>query len=335
MSDDELWETDNEEAGGHPSRGGRDSACAVWDFTLNQDQKGDILEPEKVTARLQEKCKRWGCQLEMSNQTGYIHYQGRVSLKDKQRLSTVGDHLLPGWSGVHFSRTSKACASGDNFYNYVMKLDTCVAGPWCDKDPEFEEWPEDWLPEPLENRPWQDFITNSLTDRANRRTINFVWDPTGGSGKSTLYAMARKKIGNRAFRLDTHLPVREMCLSFTNYILEMPKKIRLTKATAIFVDMPRSGIEDKKLWYTLELIKSGEMTETRYSTKRVTFMKPHIWVFANWKPELKALTRDRWNLYKMINGDMIVWNPQEPQESEPEDMPLDVDDDLDLDPVFE
>ena len=54
------------------------NSIAVWDFTL----PGDFGDKETLNNWLREKCKKWTYQLE-KGASGYIHYQGRISLKNK------------------------------------------------------------------------------------------------------------------------------------------------------------------------------------------------------------------------------------------------------------
>ena len=92
----------------------------VWDFTIpaektNLDSLKDILK---------EHCKKFVFQLE-EGESGYKHYQGRVSLKVKARKGPKLN-LTEHWS----------ITSGENKDNdfYVMKSDTRIGGPWSDKD---------------------------------------------------------------------------------------------------------------------------------------------------------------------------------------------------------
>ncbi len=94
--------------------------CCTWDFTLPETDN----PPAAVRAWLKEKCKKWCFQLEEGD-GGYIHYQGRISLKVKSRHG-------PQRTGAHWSPTTNE--NRDNNF-YVTKPETRINGPWKDTDP--------------------------------------------------------------------------------------------------------------------------------------------------------------------------------------------------------
>lgn len=96
------------------------NAICSWDFTL---KKTDDIDENIIKNILKEYCKNYAFQLE-KGETGYIHYQGRISLKIKSR---VGPPLF----NAHWTPTSNENKS-NNFY--VIKSDTRILGPWTDKD---------------------------------------------------------------------------------------------------------------------------------------------------------------------------------------------------------
>jgi len=123
--------------------------------------------------------KHWVFQLEQGD-SGYKHYQCRMSLLKKRRLPeliTATKEAVP--PGGHFQMTSLANAKN---FDYVMKADTRIDGPWSDKDVEL------YIPRQFKGlvlRPWQQWVVNR-SKIFNDRIINVVYDPEGGHGKSTL-----------------------------------------------------------------------------------------------------------------------------------------------------
>ena len=53
----------------------------VWDFTLTNKNEEDL---NTLKAILISNCKNWAFQLEKGDQTGFIHWQGRLSLRKKK-----------------------------------------------------------------------------------------------------------------------------------------------------------------------------------------------------------------------------------------------------------
>eukprot|EP01043_Picozoa_sp_COSAG02_P063615 COSAG02_NODE_9068_length_2342_cov_447.957200_1_plen_155_part_10 len=149
----------------------------VWDFTLkvsdfNKDEK--VLKDNLILV-----CKKWTFQLEEGVKSGYLHYQGRISLTKKKTLSSLISVFkeYPAFAGVHFSPCSNN-AKGDVFY--VIKVDTRVSGPWSDTD-EIVYVPRQ-IREMKGLRPFQQHIV----DNANvwdKRTINMIYCKKGNLGK--------------------------------------------------------------------------------------------------------------------------------------------------------
>ena len=56
----------------------------VWDFTIPNDN----IKKEVLIEKLNKHCKDWTFQGE-KGKTGYLHWQGRLSLKVKLRLTEI------------------------------------------------------------------------------------------------------------------------------------------------------------------------------------------------------------------------------------------------------
>ena len=111
-------------------------AICVWDATL----KADVADVSAVRKSLTELSKKWVFQKE-KGESGYEHYQIRLSLFKKLRKSdcyALFKDSADWWSSVQLSPTSKKVADAvkkGGGFNYVMKLDSRLDGPWSDKDP--------------------------------------------------------------------------------------------------------------------------------------------------------------------------------------------------------
>lgn len=100
----------------------------TFDMTIWHDQCSDRGQLLKF---LREHCKKWAYQLEQNGDDGKLHWQCRVSLIKKKRKSEFLAVLPFPHSSV--SPSSSSVHEGQNF-NYTMKADTRVEGPWTDKD---------------------------------------------------------------------------------------------------------------------------------------------------------------------------------------------------------
>lgn len=254
-------------------------------FDIRWTAESEDAEPPDFSAW----CKHWCVQLEKSD-TGYLHFQGRISLIKKRRQQEIKPLLDAAWGVKLWMAPTSNGAFGEWFY--VMKADTRVAGPWTDKDEKPPYIPQDLRDITL--RPWQQTIVNSKDDPINRH-INVVYDPQGGNGKSII----RRYIGSH--RIGQIIPPLENYKELMGIIMCKPKR------SLYIVDMPR-GLEKRKLtefWSAMESLKDGHAFDTRYSFKEEYFDPPALWVFTNSVPKIELLSIDRWKFW-MFRGDELV-----------------------------
>lgn len=274
---------------------------ATWDFTLpcNDDRK-----PEAVKIAMRQLFRKWTFQLERGDETGYLHYQGRGALIKKRRFSEL-KNLLKSLDlddmNVSPTVTENICTAF-----YVMKVDTRVDGPWSDEDVEL------YIPRQYRDLilfPWQQQVIDSA-EHFNSRTVNYIYDPEGSKGKTTIAALCCLLYkGLRIPAVNDH----EKLLASVCDIL----RAKLERVPGpIFIDLPR--YMDKKrlhgIYSAVEEIKNGHVYDMRFHFKEWWFDSPPIWVFANTIPDLSALSADRWEFYKFIPeypGVLVPFVPSE------------------------
>lgn len=259
------------------------SVC-VWDFTLKAEGTG----VDAIKALLKEHCKKWCFQLE-EGESGYLHYQGRLSLKMKKRLPELkGVFAGSDMESVHLSPTS--AANRDNQF-YVSKPGR-KEGPWKDTDIVV------YIPLAIRNlvlRPWQQSVIASIaTD--NDRTINVIADQAGGMGKSTLVRyVACNSIGR--------------CIPATIAKADdlMQWVMCFPKAALYIADIPRAvnQMNMKELYIALESVKNGYAYDKRYAAREEYFEPPCIWVFCNIKPDVAYLSADKWKFWKVVDNVLL------------------------------
>nr|WAE43127.1 MAG: replication associated protein [Cressdnaviricota sp.] len=274
-----------------------DNACCCWDFRMSayqftiNERVGSTGDPPLVNETiiinfLEKHCKKFCFQLEKGEENGYLHYQGRLSLKIKLRNNGIvklfQDHLQ---YYANLSRTSTM--NMDNFY-YVEKDDTRIAGPWRDSD---NRIPRQYAGE-IEERPWQVKIM-SMIDVFDPRGIHVVVDPEGLGGKSTV-------VGRYCCRgLAERIPVQKDSRDIMRMILNVED---IAHCKMYFIDLPRAA-EQKNLssmYAAIEMIKDGYCYDDRYKFRRKWFDSPQIVVFCNEAPPVEFLSKDRW-IFHTIN----------------------------------
>lgn len=267
-------------------------ACAVWDLTISEkyQAKEHVEQVFKVIA------KKWAFQLEEGDETGYRHFQCRISLYGKKTFQSCKAILdAKELEGYRLSPTSKTACKGAPFY--VMKEDTRLEGPWTDKDDP---------PRPVFRTvakmdangllPWQNEILLQ-TDDWDDRHIHVVIDKRGNCGKTALLEWAYTK------KLATIVPPMTTSEDLVAFVMSMPK------SSLYLIDMPRA--QKKKHLYGLysgiETIKNGILYDKRYHGKFEIIERPNLVVFTNQPPKLRYLSRDRWKLWTVVDQRLEVF----------------------------
>lgn len=272
------------------------NACAQFDFTFHGADTG-IMPAAEFVDLIRQIAKHWVFQLEQCPSTGRLHYQGRMSLIKKKREGELGAMLADTpLRGLHVKPT--ATANRTNF-DYVMKLDSRVDGPWSDatwKDPPYIPRQYRGLLERL--WPWQKSVLDSRNN-FDDRVVNMIVDLRGCNGKSTVASLGDLHYGGIDLPpVGDHKELLQCCCDIL-----MAKQCR--DPGLVFVDLPRSLTMDVKKFApfmtAIEQIKKGKVFDMRFHYKEWWFDSPQVWVFANHPPNLDFMSKDRWRLF-VIDG---------------------------------
>lgn len=252
------------------------NALCPWDFTIPKDS----ATVDEVKTKLKEMCKSWCFQLEKGEKTGYLHYQGRCSLKVKSRMPPLV------FKGIHWSPTSKV--NQTNLF-YVTKEDTRVQGPWADTDKEI------YLPRQFRNIKlynWQQRVLDSA-NTFDARKIDLIYDKDGNSGKSTIASIC--EILHNGIDMPPLNDFKELIALTCDICME--RETRDPKI--IFFDLPRALDKERLngLYSAIEQIKKGKLYDCRYKYKHWWIDSPRCWVFSNHLPDTNMLSNDRWNIW--------------------------------------
>lgn len=251
-------------------------------FTWNNYPENflEILEPF-----LKEKCSQWVFQKEMGV-NGTPHIQGSIKLKKTNRWESFG---LP--RDIHWEKIRNKKAA----FEYCAKEDTRVGENYWSFPPTVIKAKLKLI---TELRPWQQSILAQLDEDPDDRTVNWVYDTEGCMGKTVFskYLYAKKNAiiatggGNKDIACLIALLVEE-------------EERDLNQKTSFVFNFPRSteGISYK----AIESVKDGLMTSVKYKTSTLVFNCPHVWCFSNELPDYNKLSRDRWMIWTIKNGELV------------------------------
>jgi len=253
-------------------------------------------------------CKKFVFQFEKGEKTGYEHIQARISLHKKTTKQTLLDLFCKvfecGYEEApsHISITSSGVHERRNF-NYVMKEQTKIAGPWSDKD--FVGKEEVYIPKQYRGKmesmkPFQKSISERVKE-FNDRFIDLLFDPIGGRGKSVIIALMQ--LYNNAVKVPSfHRSPLDIMQFVANLLGEKKESITL------FADLPRAM--DKKemgsFYSCLEEMKSGYFYDTRYHGKGFFVDSLNIWVSTNHLPDFSYMSLDRWRIWEINDKDELI-----------------------------
>lgn len=254
---------------------------AMFDITIPEVD----YEVPKLLALMKLNCSRFAFQLEEGTETGYRHYQCRISLKKKMRFSTMLNKKL--FSG-HISATSNPTHfAGDEFY--VLKDETRIDGPWTDRDVVKTVTKQLTIFQGYTLRKYQEAIIEEC-NKFCMRTINLIYDPVGNCGKSLLSEYLEFE------GMAEEVPPYRLMDDIFQWVATRPIK------GCYIVDMPRGMKKDKlaDFYSGIEVIKNGVAYDKRYTAKKVRFSRPRIFIFTNELPCFDLMSKDRWITWQIL-----------------------------------
>jgi len=283
-----------------------------FDLTISVKKSTD--DPLEVINRLNEIAAKWAFQKEEGRHDkegnllpddvpGYIHWQVRLRLMKKKSLDACKNAYKEHMWGAHWTPTTSGVHTNQKF-NYQMKLDTRIDGPWTDADPEAMKPPpltrqlREFLKHP--RYPWQDFLLDTIKEQEDRKIKVFL-DRTGNSGKSIMLEYC-EYIG-LAYEVPPMVNMEDLmqcCMSIPAqkcYLIDMPRGMKKDKLAGFY-----SG---------LEALKNGIMYDKRYAFKKRRIDRPQEVVFTNTLPDFSLMSPDRWEIWEIMPDKSIQqyhWN---------------------------
>lgn len=289
-----------------------------WCFTLNNPTDADTQRLESLHAEKFCKYVVWKPEI---GERGTLHLQGYLVCSKPQRLAAIAKRLL------NRAHLEVARGSDSQAIAYVKKQETAAGeivelgeipkmGQRTDlsqfveaiksglTDAElYDEYPKQMCmyprvvedvrrtfkiypgaPDMSDFIPWewQRKLLEELEGEPDPRKIIWYYDPAGGNGKSTL---------------TKYLVLTKDAVMFGPAKSADIKHAYGQQPVVIF-DFPRT-CEGYVPYDAIESIKNGLYFSSKYSSSMRVGKTPHLVVFANFEPELRAMSQDRWDVRKM------------------------------------
>lgn len=229
---------------------------------------------------------KWIYQLENSresiNPEHNLHYQMFFHVPEKVRVSALAKVAKDSeFRGIHFSAASSCGVQ--SLKEYCMKTETRVAGPWADKETylgadliNLEQFT------PPQKKLWM-YLNLCDPVKHSKRTIIWVVDKQGGSGKSAFkkYCTFHKKWPGFSYASS-----KDILFIVSQFPGKRVYFFNLSKTRT-------ADVSENELYCALEAIKDGDFTSTKFKPKNVLMNPCHVVVFANHFPRGELLTRER------------------------------------------
>lgn len=305
----------------------------TWFYRENADDKflhkhkGVWLTEEKLAEEWKEEAKdiimeamdalasKWVFQLEEAPTTGEPHFQGRFHLKTKMRLRTL--IRVPEFEriiGKAFRLSVTSSNTGKEF-DYVMKEDSRIEGPWMDEAQEKKMKAAEPPPPPKATKavtmldekgllPWQQTLYD-MSKTYDSRKIDVIYDTTGGIGKTVFKKWMK-------FHGHAHqVPIINNSKDLLQGVMSIIKA--KGERNCFILDFPRSATQSmySQLYAAVEDIKSGYCYDTRYKFEDIDFDEPRVFIFTNNLPPKEYLSADRWVFWKIRGLELVRFHPGE------------------------
>lgn len=226
-------------------------------------------------------CK-YAFQLERGSSTGYIHIQAYIVYSSRKR--PLNELIAQGLKGIHLE-----CCRGSEEENmrYVTKTSDRMEGFAPVLFGEFNKKKEEPFSRseaaPVVLRSWQRVVVDHLTTEPDERTIFWVWEDEGNTGKSFL---ARWLYDQYTGVVICSGKAADMACVIAKQ-LEAKQPINI-----VIVDLPRVS-KDHFSVAGVESIKNGFLCSSKYESQSLRFPPPHVICFANVPPPEGAFSADR------------------------------------------
>lgn len=229
----------------------------------------------------------WWFQVERGEKAHKRHFQALIYVKERQRDTAIAKHFracddrVTDMNVSPLTKGKRATA----LKRYTGKCPTRIEGPFSSKPIYMGKDVQCVEHDPL---PMQKMVLDMMAEEPDDRRVVYIWEPVGNIGKSKL--------------------VKYVCWRKMAKYINTDSAARLTAAICkagafrcYMIDLTRSKDAAKSIGAVFEVIerlKNGHIADNMYGEDNELFMEsPHVFVFANFPPDMSSLSKDRWDIW--------------------------------------
>lgn len=219
--------------------------------------------------------------------SGTPHLQGYIYSKNQIWFSSLKKQMPQvHWEKARGRKTDnyKYCSKDGKFVTNIEDL----GEGGKKKNAAFDEY-ELFMKEEYKEvqwHPWQQQVLQIIESKPDRRKVYWFWEPEGNHGKSFL----SKYID---WKFDAIIANGKQSDVFNQYKMYLEEEKKQPKVALL--DIPRSH-QEYVCYSTLEKIKDGLVYSGKYEGGKLRLIPHHLIVFANFEPDYKKLSQDRWDV---------------------------------------
>lgn len=255
-----------------------------------------------------------------------FHFQCRINCTDRKRCSTIAKAIGNHFDNIFYRISVTATNSNPKTkFDYCMKTETRVAGPWSDR---LLYLGEDLISD-MDMYPWQKDIFN-MSENDNewfsKRKIFNVYDPEGGHGKSSVVKKLAYEEPNKVGFISNFATQNQLASAIVKsgiknlYIIDLPR-VGLSWTEKVGGKTVRKY---SPRWYEMvELIETvkngGPVFDTMHGKSDMLIMRcPVIVIFSNFPLENRKgelFSKDRLEILQLSDANvkdaiMPIINPK-------------------------
>lgn len=247
--------------------------CITWWMKSNEQLEHAFSVIKRLLIPI---CKSYAFAEEYGEGEGNLpHIQGAFILRTKKRWETIKKLLGDKTIHIEKMRAKKVLEALHYCFKEGNTILTNIDHPYKVT---------------IELYDWQKRILRILDKDPDDRTIHWIWEPKGCTGKTVF----------QKYLYTT----REDIISLSGKAADMKHAICLYKETnlrlpkIVLINIPRSNL-DFVSYAGIEQIKDMYFFSGKYETGMVCGRCPHVVCFANDEPFKEKLSLDRWNIQRI------------------------------------
>ena len=245
-----------------------------WCFTLNNYAKQDL---ESIVPVLTSLCCKFVFQ-EETGETGTKHLQGVCWFKKKKRMTEL--KKIEYLSKAHW----ESCRSWEHSVDYCRKSESRTGKVFCLGVNRPRAIVKTLSNEQLYE--WQKEILTIIEKDPDDRTIYWYYETKGNVGKSTFC----KYLAIKHAAIILSGKATDMKYGIIKFIEKHGDYPQL-----IVFDVPRTTRQFLS-YQGIEEVKNGCFFSSKYESDMVIGNAPHLFIFANFKPDIEKMSMDRWRI---------------------------------------